>query len=199
MVHYRWTEIFTNVIVIVSCMFVILSCANQRATNAVVEPTSNVKQGEARIEAQGEPQGEVGGEAQGYIERETKTEVIGEAKAELRRDVKGKVQEEAPLNNQGQVQETAKGKEELKTRYVVKKGDCLWWIAKHKDKYNNPELWPLIYKANKKIIKNPDLIYPGQILNIPLEGYNDTLKREKKKTGAIRYGAPAKQAFLRID
>lgn len=49
--------------------------------------------------------------------------------------------------------------------YVVKKGDCLWNIAKAV--YNKPLIWKAIYKANKKKIKDPNLIYPNQKLIIP--------------------------------
>jgi nucleoid-associated protein YgaU len=49
--------------------------------------------------------------------------------------------------------------------YVVKKGDCLWNIAKAI--YNKPLKWKAIYKANKKKIKDPNLIYPNQKLIIP--------------------------------
>jgi nucleoid-associated protein YgaU len=49
--------------------------------------------------------------------------------------------------------------------YVVKKGDCLWNIAKAV--YNKPLKWKAIYKANKKKIKDPNLIYPNQKLIIP--------------------------------
>jgi LysM repeat protein len=53
-----------------------------------------------------------------------------------------------------------------KTRsYKVVKGDCLWNIAKRF--YGNGSLYTKIYNANKSKIKNPNLIYPGQILTIP--------------------------------
>lgn len=51
--------------------------------------------------------------------------------------------------------------------HVVKKGECLWYIAGYEEIYGNPLKWPLIYKANKDKIKDPDLIYPGQALAIP--------------------------------
>lgn len=51
--------------------------------------------------------------------------------------------------------------------HVVKKGECLWYIAGYEEIYGNPLKWPLIYKANKDKIKDPDLIYPGQVLVIP--------------------------------
>lgn len=51
--------------------------------------------------------------------------------------------------------------------HVVKKGECLWYIAGYEEIYGNPLKWPLIYKANKDKIRDPDLIYPGQVLVIP--------------------------------
>jgi nucleoid-associated protein YgaU len=49
--------------------------------------------------------------------------------------------------------------------YVVKKGDSLWKIAKAS--YNDPLKWRVIYKANKKKIKDPNRIYPKQRFIIP--------------------------------
>ena len=49
--------------------------------------------------------------------------------------------------------------------HEVKKGDNLWKIAeKH---YGNGSKYPEIFEANKPMLKDPDLIYPGQILRIP--------------------------------
>lgn len=49
--------------------------------------------------------------------------------------------------------------------YVVKKGDSLSKIAKVE--YGNANAWRKIFEANEDIIKDPDLIYPGQTLKIP--------------------------------
>ena len=49
--------------------------------------------------------------------------------------------------------------------YVVVKGDTLSGIAKRE--YGNANKWRTIYEANKDVIKDPDLIYPGQELKIP--------------------------------
>jgi murein DD-endopeptidase MepM/ murein hydrolase activator NlpD len=49
--------------------------------------------------------------------------------------------------------------------YKVVPGDSLWKIAKKY--YGDGTKWPTIYNANKTIIANPSLIYPGQILTIP--------------------------------
>lgn len=54
-----------------------------------------------------------------------------------------------------------------KVRYIPENRDCLWKIAGYKKIYNNARLWPKIYRANKGQIKNPDLIYPGQVFKIP--------------------------------
>ncbi len=47
----------------------------------------------------------------------------------------------------------------------VVKGDCLWTIAKYI--YGHGEAYTMIYQANKKKIKNPNLIYPNQVFVIP--------------------------------
>jgi len=64
------------------------------------------------------------------------------------------------------------------TGYTVVKGDCLYKIAAKKEIYNNPKMWPVLWEANEKgvvsappkvvkTIKNPNLIYPGQVLKVP--------------------------------
>lgn len=73
----------------------------------------------------------------------------------------------------------------LPTSHVVTKGECLWWIAEYQQIYNDPFMWPLIYKANRDQIKNPDLIYPGQSLEVPRTGYSlDEVKDARKQAGA---------------
>ena len=51
--------------------------------------------------------------------------------------------------------------------WKVYKGECLWKIAGYPEVYDNPAQWPMIYRANKDKIKNPDLIYPNQVFEIP--------------------------------
>ena len=45
------------------------------------------------------------------------------------------------------------------------KGDSLSKIAQRA--YGDGNKWSKIYEANKDVIKDPDLIYPGQSLRIP--------------------------------
>ena len=49
--------------------------------------------------------------------------------------------------------------------YEVQKGDYLSKIAK--EVYGDPMKYPVIFEANKPMLKDPDEIYPGQILRIP--------------------------------
>jgi nucleoid-associated protein YgaU len=49
--------------------------------------------------------------------------------------------------------------------YTVVKGDTLSKIAK--EFYGNAMKYPAIFEANKPMLKDPDKIYPGQVLRIP--------------------------------
>jgi nucleoid-associated protein YgaU len=50
--------------------------------------------------------------------------------------------------------------------YVIQKGDSLSAVAKRY--YGNAKDYPRIFDANREVIKNPDLIYPGQKIRIPM-------------------------------
>lgn len=52
-------------------------------------------------------------------------------------------------------------------RLIPDRRDCLWRIAEYKDIYGDPYKWPNIWRRNRKLIQNPDLIYPGWQLVIP--------------------------------
>ncbi len=49
--------------------------------------------------------------------------------------------------------------------YTVKKGDYLSKIAK--EVYGNANKYNIIFEANRPMLKDPNLIYPGQVLVIP--------------------------------
>ena len=49
--------------------------------------------------------------------------------------------------------------------YVVVAGDSLSKLAKRL--YGDANKWRQIHEANKDLIKNPDVIHPGQKLKIP--------------------------------
>lgn len=49
--------------------------------------------------------------------------------------------------------------------YTVKSGDTLSKIAK--TEYGDAAAYPTIFEANRPLLKDPDKIYPGQVLRIP--------------------------------
>lgn len=49
--------------------------------------------------------------------------------------------------------------------YTVEKGDCLWKIAR--TELGSGLRWGEIFEANRSEIRDPDLIYPGQVFTIP--------------------------------
>lgn len=87
-----------------------------------------------------------------YISYSTKTVTVVKPKPEKK-----------PVVQQKKKRETSSAPK-VKT-YTVKPGDCLWNIAKKY--YGNGAQYTKIYNANKGKIKNPNLIYPGQVLTIP--------------------------------
>ncbi len=60
--------------------------------------------------------------------------------------------------------------------------DCLWNISGNMEIYSDPLLWVKIWQANTDKIKNPDIIFPGQVLTIPAKSdkTTDEIKAERK-------------------
>ncbi|NTV52694.1 MAG: LysM peptidoglycan-binding domain-containing protein [Candidatus Firestonebacteria bacterium] len=54
-------------------------------------------------------------------------------------------------------------------RYSVSKHDTLWGISGKQDVYGDNFQWPLIFKANRDQIQDPDIIEIGQDLAISRE------------------------------
>lgn len=48
---------------------------------------------------------------------------------------------------------------------LIQSGDTLWGIAERA--YGNGARYQEIFEANREVIQNPDLIYPGQKIRIP--------------------------------
>lgn len=78
----------------------------------------------------------------------------------------GRVEDNMTIRGQVVEEEVA----EIEPRfYTVKRGDSLSKIAK--ELYGNAMKYPEIFEANKPMLKDANLIYPGQVLRIPdLEG-----------------------------
>jgi nucleoid-associated protein YgaU len=51
--------------------------------------------------------------------------------------------------------------------YVIEKGDTLSAIAKKY--YGKASDYPRIFEANREVIKDPDMIFPGQKIRIPVD------------------------------
>lgn len=75
--------------------------------------------------------------------------------------VVGNVEGIAQVDDQIDVEQT----EPESQFYTVKSGDTLSKIAKAH--YDNAMKYPVIFEANKPMLKDPDKIYPGQVLRIP--------------------------------
>ena len=49
--------------------------------------------------------------------------------------------------------------------YIIKSGDTLSAVAQHF--YKDANKYPKIFEANREVIKDPNLIFPGQKIRIP--------------------------------
>jgi LysM repeat protein len=100
-----------------------------------------------------------------------------------------KTQDEEIWGNRGYITKSqASGQEESMAvsvtipsieKYTVQKNDTLQKISKKF--YGTTKKWLSIYEANQDVLKGPNNIYPGQVLNIPLD--HKAAGKGKLKTG----------------
>ncbi len=72
----------------------------------------------------------------------------------------------APMMAEAATEESNMTNSGSNTTYDVVAGDNLWDISGKSEVYSDSFQWPLIYKANRDKIKDADLIYAGQSLEI---------------------------------
>ena len=77
--------------------------------------------------------------------------------------------------------------------YVVKKGDSLWKIASKKKVLGDPFAWPLIFKANRDQIQDPDFIDVRQDLNFKKNYSKDEIADAVEKAQQTPPFEPRKQ------
>lgn len=70
-----------------------------------------------------------------------------------------------PKKAQTKKEESEPREEEQSKFYEIKSGDNLSKIARQF--YGDANKYPLIFEANREVIKDPDKIYPGQVIRIP--------------------------------
>ena len=76
--------------------------------------------------------------------------------------------------------------------YKVKKGETLIDIAQRREIFNDRYMWPLIYKANRDQMRDPQLVYPGQVLSIPRDlSFEDIIEARKQTKAPPPYIPPS--------
>ena len=172
MLQNRWSRLCIHMFVVVGLIFSFWGCAKQ--TSESVQVDKKQAAGMSDVKAS---------EDQTSATSSTEMRAAATQKQTAGRKVKSIDKKKA-----------SDKKSTLFSTYVVKQGDSLWWIAQYKDVYNDHFLWPLIYDANKKLLKDPSKIYPGQKLMIPRDGFKmEDIRKARKKAGARKpYNPPAR-------
>ena len=94
-------------------------------------------------------------------------EIDGEGKVTSRVETPFQKEEATEVRNKvasSQPVRSAPSREPIR-KVTVQPGTTLWALAT--EKYGSGERYVQIFNANRDTIKDPDLIYPGQIFDIP--------------------------------
>jgi nucleoid-associated protein YgaU len=86
-------------------------------------------------------------------------------------------EEEAAAGNRGYITQSTTpeiAEQGMVEKYTVQKNDTLQKISKKF--YNTTKKWNKIYEANRDLLKSPNKLYTGQVLNIPVEPETKSLK-----------------------
>ncbi|HWI39946.1 MAG TPA: LysM peptidoglycan-binding domain-containing protein [Verrucomicrobiae bacterium] len=64
--------------------------------------------------------------------------------------------------------------------HTVRKGETLPLIAGQAEVYNDPSLWPLLYRANRDQIRDPRRVAAGQVLRIPRSATREEMAEARR-------------------
>ncbi len=142
-------------------LFDFIADVGQRLFTSDEEAAAKIK---AHIEANnpGIENLEVAYQEQSAILRGTAASYAAMEKAIL---LAGNLQGVANVVNELKVAEETEPEEKVEY-YVIQKGDTLSKIAQRY--YGDPMAYPRIFEANREVIQDPDKIFPGQKIRIPL-------------------------------
>ena len=178
-ITFKSLVIFCSAVLLSALLFSMVSCAKKKPSEPIVQkPVVSAEdearkrtEEEARLKAEDEARAKAKRRADEEARLKAEEEVRLKAEEEARKKAEAKAAEEAAKaeeETRAKAKEEAKAAEALeRASHEVVKGESLWKIAKHKDVYENPFMWPIIYKANHDKINDPDLIYPKQVFSIP--------------------------------
>ena len=111
-----------------------------------------------------QPQGRISivnvAEEQNNASVSTETDEISNENTQITEDKTNDIEQPTPENNNYSSNTSSY------TTYTVSKGDSLWKISR--EEYGSGVFWTLIYDANKDTIENPNDIWEGQTINIPV-------------------------------
>lgn len=179
-ITFKSLVIFCSIVLISALLFSMVSCAKKKPPEPAVQKPVVSAEEEARKRAEEEARLKSEAEAKKKAEEDAARAKEEEIKKKAEEETRLKAEEEATARaaEEAKAGEEAKAAEEEagaagKASHEVVKGESLWKIAKHKNTYENPFMWPLIYKANHDKINDPDLIYPKQVFSIPRDSSSD--------------------------
>ncbi|MCP4715629.1 MAG: LysM peptidoglycan-binding domain-containing protein [Deltaproteobacteria bacterium] len=79
--------------------------------------------------------------------------------------------------------------------YKVKKGETIFDIAGRREIFNDKFMWPLLYKANRDQIRDPKIVFPGQVLAIPRDLTFEEIIAARKQAEALPPYIPPYYAY----
>ncbi|MBC2884581.1 LysM peptidoglycan-binding domain-containing protein [Ochrobactrum sp. CM-21-5] len=114
--------------------------------------------------------------------------IIATARVPFRREEGENISAVAPDTNGQSADTSADGSrapgaaplQKVEGSVIIRRGDNLWTISKRT--YGKGTRYTTIYLANRDQIRNPDLIWPGQVFNMPKEPLaEDEVRRRMEK------------------